>query len=89
MAGLRGGEVSMNASESLTLAGLGQDEEGVVVCVAGSGRDSVRLMELGLVPGAPVRVLNSGSLRLLALHGGRFGISHDLAASVRVRRVAH
>lgn len=73
-------------TDELTLAGVGRGEACVVTGVAGSGRDSVRLMELGLVPGAPVTVLNSGSLRLLAIHGGRFGISSELARSVRVRR---
>jgi len=79
---------SSPASGLLTLAELGRDEAGIVTAVTGRCRDSFRLMEIGLVPGTPVRVLNTGKLRLLAVHGGRFGISRDLARSVQVRRAA-
>lgn len=43
--------------ETSRLADLRPGQTGIVTAVAGSGRLAVRLMELGLVPGATVQVL--------------------------------
>ncbi|MCW5827968.1 MAG: ferrous iron transport protein A [Deltaproteobacteria bacterium] len=67
---------------------LKNGERAFVVSVTGQDRDTVRLMELGLVPGVPLTILGgSGPIRRLALHGSRFGLSPDTARTVQVRRI--
>jgi len=53
----------------LPLPAIERDEEAVIRSLAGSGPLRARLEELGLMPGARVRVLASGSPCILLLGG--------------------
>jgi Fe2+ transport system protein FeoA len=53
----------------LPLPAIERDEEAVIQCLAGPGPLRARLQELGLLPGARVRVLASGSPCILLVGG--------------------
>ncbi len=78
--------MSSRSSETTALSGLRPGETAIVETIAGSRRNVTRLMELGLVPGARVKLLSPGSPCVFGLGGGRFGISRDLANAIRVVR---
>jgi ferrous iron transport protein A len=50
------------SAPDLSLAGLRNGARARVVCVNGSGATARRLMEMGVVPGAPVRVIKRAPL---------------------------
>ena len=52
----------MEAAESLSLASLPTGTQARVIAVNGSGAIARRLMEMGVVPGAPVRVIKTAPL---------------------------
>ena len=52
----------VNATKELTLARLPAGARGRVISINGSGAIARRLMEMGLVPGAPVRVIKLAPL---------------------------
>jgi Fe2+ transport system protein FeoA len=52
----------MEATAELSLARLPAGTQARVVCVKGSGQIARRLMEMGVVPGAPVRVIKAAPL---------------------------
>jgi ferrous iron transport protein A len=49
-------------TETLTLAGLPVGAQARVISIDGSGAIARRLMEMGVVPGAPVRVIKAAPL---------------------------
>ena len=51
-----------NAAGELSLATLGIGAKARVVAVRGSGPVARRLMEMGVVPGAPIRVIKAAPL---------------------------
>lgn len=70
----------------LPLPLVDRDENATVECLAASGPLRARLEELGLVPGARVRVLQSGSPLLLLVGGGtRLCLRADEADSILVQ----
>jgi Fe2+ transport system protein FeoA len=52
----------MEAAVELSLAQLPVGTQARVICVEGSGPITRRLMEMGVVPGAPVRVIKAAPL---------------------------
>lgn len=52
----------MEAAVELSLAQLPVGTQARVICVEGSGAITRRLMEMGVVPGAPVRVIKAAPL---------------------------
>jgi ferrous iron transport protein A len=52
----------LNTTEELSLAKLPIGAQGRVIAVNGSGAIARRLMEMGVVPGAPVRVIKAAPL---------------------------
>jgi Fe2+ transport system protein FeoA len=70
----------------LPLLAVARDEEAVIRCLAGSAPLRSRLQELGLVPGASVRVLAPGSPCILLIGGEtRLCLRGDEADSVLVQ----
>lgn len=81
----------LNSTETpaLTLAGARLRESVVVTEVRGERRFRRRLMELGLVPGTAVRVINVAPLRdplEIEVRGCRLSIRRVEADAVSVRR---
>ena len=59
--------------------------EGIVVEVLGCSRLAARLREIGVMPGARVRVLRVGCPTVIQVEEGRFCIRRRDAASIQVR----
>lgn len=59
-------------------------EEGVVIAVPGSSRLAFRLREMGLVPGARIRVLRTGNALVVQVGEGRLCLRKQDAAAIRV-----
>jgi Fe2+ transport system protein FeoA len=59
---MRDSDSNLNATKELSLAGLPIGVQARVVGVKGSGAIARRLMEMGVVPGAPVRVIKAAPL---------------------------
>ncbi|MFH1570254.1 MAG: FeoA family protein [Gemmatimonadota bacterium] len=60
-------------------------DEAVVVEVSGTSVLAARLRELGLIPGARVRVLRGGCPLVVQVEEGRLAMRRRDAAAVRVR----
>ena len=65
-----------------------EGEEAAVVELAGASRLASRLRELGVVPGARVRVLRRGCPTVIQVEEGRFCLRQQDAAAIRVGPVA-
>ena len=63
-------------------------DEAVVVEVRGTSALSGRLRELGLIPGARVRILRGGCPLVVQIGEGRLAMRRRDAAAVRVRPAA-
>jgi len=69
----------------MPLAALARNEEAVVHCLGEGGPLDARLRELGLLPGAHVRMLASGSPCILLIGGAtRLCLRGDEADSIFV-----
>lgn len=64
-----------------------EGEEALVIEVNGTSNLSARLRELGLTPGARVRVLRHGCPLVVQIGTGRLAMRRHDAAAVRVRSV--
>lgn len=71
-----------NPSSSLSNWHAGN--EGTVAEVAGPARFAARLRELGLLPGARVRLLRAGSALVVQIGETRLAIRRSDAAAIRV-----
>lgn len=70
----------------LPLPAIERDEEAVIRCLAGPGPLRTRLQELGLLPGARVRMLSGGSPCILLVGGStRLCLRSDEAESILVQ----
>jgi Fe2+ transport system protein FeoA len=69
----------------LPLPVIERDEEAVIQSLAGPGPLRARLQELGLLPGARVRVLANGSPCILLVGGTRLCLRGDEADAILVR----
>lgn len=65
------------------LAHISEGDGGVITEVLPSVH-RVRCMELGLVPGAHVRVLKTGPAMILSVNGSRFGMSRECLRDIVV-----
>ncbi len=69
----------------MPLASLGRNEEAVIHCLDEAGPLHARLRELGLLPGARVRMVTSGSPCILLVGGTtRLCLRGDEADSILV-----
>ena len=66
------------------LTSCGKGEETVAVEVAGAPRLVSRLQELGVLPGAQIRVLQAGSPTVIQVGRTRLGLRRQEAAAIRV-----
>jgi len=69
----------------LPLPSLERDEEAVIRILAGPGPVRSRLQELGLLPGARVRVVASGSPCILQVGATRLCLRGEEADSILVQ----
>ena len=73
-----------------TLSELGPGTTALIDELDMEERDSVRLMELGFIPGTPVscqRRVPLGDLAVYQLDGAQIAIRRDTAARIRIRSV--
>ena len=71
-----------------TAAGLADGAEGVIDDVEGSGATTVRLLEMGLVPGTPIKLVKrgpTGDPLQLQLRGFHLSLRVAEAALVRLK----
>lgn len=88
---LRNPETSARPAPPTTLAALGPGEAGVVTRVDSTGPIGHRLVELGFVPGTPVRVVRRAPLRdpvTYELRGTRLCLRRSEALQIEVARCA-
>lgn len=74
------------ACESVRLSDLDAGAGGVVTCLEEPAHPwSRKLAGLGLLPGAPVEVLQRRPVYVVRLDHAEFALDHELASRVRVR----
>lgn len=79
-------DVALDLSTPLSSWLMG--DKGVIAAILGSHRLSVRLREVGAVPGAPVRVLRTGCPTIIQVGTSRFCLRRTDATCIRVNRAA-
>ncbi len=77
-----------NVSEDGLLSEWREGDEALVVEVNGTSNLSARLRELGLTPGARIRVLRHGCPLVVQIGQGRLAMRRHDAAAVRLRAVS-
>ena len=78
-----------DAAETLSLANLPIGAQARVIAVNGSGAIARRLMEMGVVPGAPVRVIKAAPLGdpiEIRVRGYHLALRHTEAQTILVMK---
>lgn len=75
-------------SQILPLSAWLSGQEGTIEAIEGSYRLSLRLREVGAVPGAPIRVLKTGCPLIIQVGTSRFCLRRTDAGCIRGKRAA-
>ncbi|MEE2657725.1 MAG: ferrous iron transport protein A [Candidatus Latescibacterota bacterium] len=73
-----------NQGDEVALSDLQRDRDALVVDLPWTDRLSLRLRELGLLPGTRVRVLRTGSRLVIQIGEARLALRRADAAAIRV-----